>query len=147
MLYFLIKKAWVNIMSYLNKNWKTIIGIIGFLITCFSFLFGLYQYKQSKNLEELVRKRAWAQYKRIDATHGEVQFAIKKYKDIYKDKLNPDLLEIFGKADGLGYGIVNASIEQLDYYEDFTLEKVDRWIANKRINPTHKIYFEPLCER
>jgi hypothetical protein len=128
-------------------SWKAFWGFLGFIITCVSLLFGLYQYQQSENLEELVRKRAWAQYKRIGAAHGEVQYAIKKYEKIYVGNLNPELIKIFGKADGLGHGIINSAIEQLDYYEDFTIEKIEYWIANKRINPTHKVYFEPLCER
>lgn len=131
----------------IDLSWKAFRGYLGFIITCISFFFGIYQYMQSENLEEHVRKQAWAQYKRIDAAHGEVQFAIKRYEAIYKDNLNTDLVKIFGKADGLGYGIVNSAIEQLDYYEDFTIDKIDYWITNKRINATHRVYFEPLCKR
>jgi len=123
------------------------INIVALLLTIFSLLFGIYQYLQSEKLENLVRKRAWSQYKRIDAAHGELQFAIKKYKEIYKGNLNPELIGILNKADGLGYGVINSTIEQLNFYEEFTIEKINNWIKNKRVNPTHRVFFEPLCDR
>ncbi|QZO12234.1 hypothetical protein [Pseudoalteromonas piscicida] len=114
-----------RVVAYLSL----IFGVVG-------FGFAVYQSHEVKKLNEYVRANNWFNYQRMENENGTVQIAKQRYLKLYRDTINPELLNLLAMADAHGQELTKEAIRQIQISEpSFTITDFKRWEQEGKLGP------------
>lgn len=110
-------------------------GILGILIA-------LYQGFEKRRLSRYLRSQSWYIYSMSLMSWNLAQTALKKYKDTYVEKLNPEIFESLSKCDAYNFSLSLEAIRQIQLSEPrFDLESITTWSMQGKIPKDHTALF------
>jgi hypothetical protein len=122
------------------------IGIVGLIIGIIGLAYALYQGTERSKLETFVRSQAWYLFSKANNTTGIIQHALKMYKDLHKDQLNYELLEVIAKSDAFGQDLFKETIRQIQLAEPcFDQAVIQKWINEGKLNEDFRQLFMQLA--
>ncbi|MDD4274192.1 MAG: hypothetical protein PHG14_10760 [Desulfobacter postgatei] len=120
-------------------------NIVGLFVTVASFIYALYQGIRSKQLKRLVHSQTWDLHARANNATGAVQTAFAKYKEKYKDNINPEVLEVFSKSAAFNQDLFLDTIRHIYLSEPFDYDRVQEWVKVGKCTDAHKEHFELIA--
>lgn len=119
-------------------DYNLIIGVGSLSATIIGFLYAFYQGSEKKKLEGFVRSQNWHLYSKMNNANGQLQAAIKIYRERHGGHLEPDVLAGFEKADAWSQDVLREVIRQIQLSEKhFNSKHIDRWVGSGKINEHH----------
>ncbi len=119
-------------------DYSLVIGIVGVLLAT-------YQGFERKKLKEYVRSQSWHVYSMAIMSFGSIQTALKNYKEIHKDNLNPMVFEQLSKSEAYNVSLFLESIRQIQLSEPrFNLESIMTWAMQGKIAKEHMSLFHRM---
>jgi len=107
---------------------------IGILIGIVGIVVAIWKNRQKTQLEQVIRSNNWFSYQRSNNATGNIQLAIKLYKDKHIENINAEVLEQLAKADAFGQEVFKESVRQIHFSEpSFTKSDFERWKAEGKI--------------
>ena len=120
-----------NFVTYLSFG----IGIFGILIA-------IIQGFERKKLKQFMYSQAWHIFSVSNLSFGAAQSALKAYKELYGDKLDPEILEYLSKCDAHNINLFIEAIRQIHLSEPkFNLETITQWTMQGKIRKEQAQYF------
>jgi hypothetical protein len=117
---------------------NSILGIGGFAIGAVSLLYALYQGSERNKLENFIKSQNWHLYSKANNANGQLQVAIRFYRERHQDKTDPDVLANLEKADAWSQDVFRELIRQIQLSEKyFNNDLIDRWVDTGKINELH----------
>jgi hypothetical protein len=119
-----------------------VISILGTLASVAGFVFALWEHKKKKNLEEYIRINSWFLYERANNSNGNLQLAIRLYKEMYSQDMDVGVIEQFARADAHGQELFKEAIRQIHMSEpSFSNKDFERWVREGKLGETKKQLF------
>ncbi|BAV65099.1 hypothetical protein [Sphingobium cloacae] len=117
---------------------NSFLAVGGFIIGVVGLLYAFYQGSEKKKLEGFVKSQNWHLYSKTNNANGQLQLAVKLYRERYKDKLDPDVLANLEKSDAWCQDVFKEVIRQIQLSEKaFDSTLIDHWISTGKINEHH----------
>lgn len=116
-------------------------GIIGIIITTSSAIYGIYQNKLKKTLQDEIRANNWYMYDKSILTAGLIGKAI----DIYRSKhvIDCDVIEALAKSQIFAQESYVTVIKQIQSVEpSFQNEDIDQWEREGKIRSDKAVLFK-----
>lgn len=118
------------------------IEISGWFVGIVGLVYAWYTNRESAKVKDHARAEAWNQYLAANTACGNVQEALKKYKEQHQGKTDPDVLESLAKADAKSLNVYHGAIRQIQWAEPrFDLDSIDYWIELGKVIPDHRESF------
>jgi len=115
----------------MDINYSLAIGIFGILLA-------IYQGFERKKLKGFVRTQSWHVYSMAIMSFGSIQSALKNYKEIHKDNLNPIVFEQLSKSDAYNVSLFLEAIRQIQLSEPkFNIQSIMTWAMQGKIAKDH----------
>ena len=112
-----------------------VFGILGVIIA-------LYQGFEKRRLSRYLRSQSWYIYSMSLTSWSFAQTALKKYKEVYGEKLNPDIFEALSKCDAYNLSLSIETIHQIQLSEPrFDIETISTWALQGKIPKEHAPLF------
>jgi hypothetical protein len=118
---------------------------LGLIVTVFSFIFAIYQGIKSRQLKKSVHSQTWDLHARANNATGAVQAAFTKYKEKYKENLDPEVLEVFSKSAAFSQDLFLDTIRHIYLSEPFDYERVQEWVKVGKCDEEYKKNFELIA--
>ena len=123
-------------MPFIDLNF--IFGAGGFILGVVSLLYALHQGSEKKKLERIVRSQNWHTYSKLNNANGQLQGSIRLYRERHQDRIDPDVLANFEKADAWAQDIFRELVRQIQFSEKlFDKNIIDAWVADGKISEIH----------
>lgn len=114
-------------------------NIISLFVTIGFGIFGIYEWRQRKKLNEINKQNAWTLYRDASVLFGGLQ-RLQKIQS--KDDFNLELGKLVSHAENL----MNNQIKQINIEEHITSEKIEKWYKEGKIcDETHKDVFNKFA--
>jgi hypothetical protein len=111
-------------------------------ISILGILIAVYQGFEKKRLSRYLRSQSWYIYSMSLLSWSVAQTALKKYKEVAGEKLNPDIFESLSKCDAYNLSLSLESIRQIQLSEPrFDLETITTWAMQGKIPKDHTSLF------
>jgi len=111
------------------------VGIIGVLLA-------LYQGFEKRKLSHYLLSQSWYIYSMSLMSWGAAQTALKKYKELNRKQLDPDIFESLSKCETFNFNLSFESFRQIQLSEPrFDVETIMTWAAQGKIPKDHTPLF------
>lgn len=121
---------------------QDILSYSSFAIGVFGIIIALFQGFEKKKLRQYVYSQAWHVFSMANISFGANQNALKAYREIYQDNINPTVLEYLAKCEAFNISLFVESIRQIHLSEPkFNLETITQWAMQGKISKEHMPYF------
>jgi hypothetical protein len=118
------------------------LSVASFIVGTLGILLALYQGFEKRKLSRYLRSQSWYIYSMSLLSWASAQAALKKYKEIASDKLQPDIFENLSKCDALNLSLSLEAIRQIQLSEPrFDVETIMLWAAQGKIPKEHTPQF------
>lgn len=124
-------------MKWISENALTLIGS---LLSIISIAIALYQYKDKKKFQYLIKTNAWILFQRINNLGGTIQ---KTLIDANNYDINKDLYEKIVRSDTLAAELYKEGIRLIMISEEnITAESIDMWEHEGKISNDYSKLFK-----
>ena len=118
------------------------IELSGWFVGIVGLAYAWYTNRESAKVKDHARAEAWTLYLCANTTCGNVQEALKKYREQHQGQTDPDVLESLSKADAKSLNVYHAAVRQIQWAEPrFNLESIDYWVELGKVTPQHRENF------
>lgn len=118
---------------------SVIVGIAG-------LIFAAIQNSKKRKLENILRLRSWHNFFRADNSYNTAQLALASYKEVHGAHINPQVLELLARGDGLGLEVVTDAVHAIQMSEpSFDRGDIERWKAEDKISEKSATLFQKFC--
>ncbi len=115
---------------------------LSFGVGLFGIIIAFYQGFERRKLKQYVYSQAWHIFSISNISFATIQSALKAYKEIYKDKLDPLVFEPLSKCEAHSINLFIESIRQIHLSEPkFNLETIFGWAQQGKITKEQAQYF------
>jgi len=123
-----------------------ILSILSVAIGVACLGYALYQGHERRRLQNYNRSEAWYLYSKTNNMTGVSQLAFQKYKEIYSDSLNCEMVDLLSQSSVYGLELFRETIRLIQLSEnEFNHESIDRWQGlGKIVRDSHKAIFESI---
>lgn len=118
---------------------------LGLIVTVISLIYAIYQGIKSKQLKNLIHSQTWDLHARANNATGAVQTAFTKYKEKYKENLDPEVLEVFSKSAAFNQDLFLDTIRHIYLSEPFGYDTVEKWIETGKLDKNYKMQFNLIA--
>lgn len=115
---------------------------LSFGVGLFGIIIAFYQGFERRKLKQYVYSQAWHIFSISNISFATIQSALKAYKEIYKDKLDPLVFEPLSKCEAHSINLFIESIRQIHLSEPkFNFETITGWAMQGKITKEQAQYF------
>lgn len=116
--------------------------ISGWIIGLVGLGYAVYANRENARIKDFARSEAWHLYLLANTACGNVQEALKLYKNNHQADFNFDVVESLSKADAKTLSVYHAAVRQVQAAEPaFDEESIQSWVDLGKITPAHQESF------